>query len=669
MRPNEATRSRYRSRTVPPTDLHLTELNKNSSGYREHPEGADSTACPQDAREETLSPADDSGNETIREEDEGMGKVGGKALSLEETIADFDNALREHRQRRGVLRAASEALIADDPEIDGGKHNTNECFKQNKENAAVSSWPEGGVKSWATAPPARGYLEDLPWSNEETKGGDLSGVKDESKKLLDQELSIAEAKEYHGESGETPTASHDVDLEGASSPRHRPHTAATGRRLLQTMSENAPDRKLEAKQGITAGPELWPVGEAGECLTGERNNTAEVTPLQVEIIHSKGEAGSELLKHAQKSNECNKMLWDRQPDSKGEDSSEGHETRRDGTKNASEASGASVAIGEIPDQLEKDTRRTRQMFVPSAAEEAVVAREVELDEVPITPPQPGLVTAPDISLHSAPAVSLPMEFSGPISTTEQRSAHNWMEGTRIGGQPPPPLAIALAEAELTERVERLKSQRAAVQKAEREALYKDRVSKLNQEQCARASAFVDEDRKILAAEEQRLIDLRHEADLGRLQRGAEFEDLEKDIAHMGAAPVPMKKPLEPVRGMRPQHYFEAEDLPEVIRKAVANLSSDKVLDEMVSLEARAKAAGGGMSLEEFNKMEQRQCVRQVERLEIMHGKTEEEKGLTRLKMVLRLQTFARSIAARTRVSRLRQERSVTEEKVKKSPRA
>lgn len=262
-----------------------------------------------------------------------------------------------------------------------------------------------------------------------------------------------------------------------------------------------------------------------------------------------------------------------------------------------------------------------------------------------------------------------IEFSDPMSTTEQRGARNWMEGTKTGVQPPPPLAIALAEAELAERVERLKSQRAAVQKAEREALYEDRLSKLDQEQRARASAFVDEDRKILAAEEQRLIDLRHEADLGRLQRGAEFEDLEEYITHMGAAPVAMKKPVEPVRGMRPQHYFEAEDLPEEIRKAAANQSSDNVLDEMVSFEARAKAAGGGMSLEEFNKMEQRQCVRQIERLEIMRGKTEEEKGLARLKMVLRLQRFARSIVARTRVGRLRQERSMTEEKVGKSLRA
>lgn len=244
-----------------------------------------------------------------------------------------------------------------------------------------------------------------------------------------------------------------------------------------------------------------------------------------------------------------------------------------------------------------------------------------------------------------------------------------MEGTKTGVQPPPPLAVALAEAELAERVERLKSQRAGVQKAEREALNEDRLSKLHQEQRARASAFVDEDRKILAAEEKRLIDLRHEADLGRLQRAAEFEDLDKYITHIGAAPMAMKKSVEPVRGMRPQHYLEAEDLPEVIKKASTNQSSDKVLDEMVSLEAQAKDAGGGMSLEEFKKIEQRQCVRQIERLEIMRGKTEEEKGLTRLKMVLRLHRLARSIIARAKVARLRQERSVTEEKARKSIRA
>lgn len=359
IRPKEAARSRCRSRSVPPTNLHLPEHNKSSSSHLEHPAGTDSsTACPQDFQEEALSPAGDSGDETLRKEDEKMGNTGGKALSLEETIADFDNALREHRQRRGVLLAASDALIADDPQIDGWKHDTDEYFKQNKENTAVSSWPEGGVKSWATVPPAREYLEGLPWNDEQTKCGNLRD-EDELKMLLDQELGIAEPKECHNGTGETPTASHDVDLEGASSPRHRLLTEAPGRRLLQTMSENAPDRKLEANQGLTTGPELWPVGEVGECLTGERNNTAEVKPLQVEIIHSNGEAESELLEHTQKSNECNKMLWDRQPDSKGEDSSEGHETHRDGTKNAGKFStalydkafGASVAIGVIPDQL------------------------------------------------------------------------------------------------------------------------------------------------------------------------------------------------------------------------------------------------------------------------------------------------------------------------------
>lgn len=333
-RPKGAARSRYRSCTVPPGNLHLSERNKRSSSHREPPAGADSsTACSQDVTEETLSPVGDSGDETLEEEGENMGNVRGEALSLEEAIADFDNALRAHRQRRGVLLAASEALIADNPQID-----RDECFKQDKEHATVSSWPEDEVKSWATASPAREYLEGLPWNDELVKCGNLRDENDESNKLLHGELGVAESKECRGWTSETPTASHDVDIERASSPRHQPLTDAPGRELPQTISENAIDRKLEVKQGLTVGPELRSVGEIGECLTGEKNNTAGVTPLRVESIPSKGEDESESLEHTQKSNECNTTMWARRSDSKGEDSSETHETHRDRTKNEGEFS-------------------------------------------------------------------------------------------------------------------------------------------------------------------------------------------------------------------------------------------------------------------------------------------------------------------------------------------
>eukprot|EP00903_Cladosiphon_okamuranus_P015481 g14292.t1 len=261
---------------------------------------------------------------------------------------------------------------------------------------------------------------------------------------------------------------------------------------------------------------------------------------------------------------------------------------------------------------------------------------------------------------------LAMECPDPVATVEQRTAGDWMKGVDSSSSQqrlPEPLAIAEAEAKLAEKVDRLQSKRLAAEREENETLHERRATKFEQERTVRAEGFAEEDRKTLAAEERRLAELRREADLGRLQRGAEFQEADEALglkvasssATTGATPMP-------VRGMRPQHFTEQEDLPAGIKKSL-DRRADKVLDEMERLEARARAAGGGMNLEAFAKVEQRQRARQVERLEILHGQTAEEKRTTMLMMAVRLQMFARQRVARMRVTRLKQARSASKERV------
>lgn len=266
----------------------------------------------------------------------------------------------------------------------------------------------------------------------------------------------------------------------------------------------------------------------------------------------------------------------------------------------------------------------------------------------------------------APQTSLAMECPDPVATVEQRTAGNWMEGIGSSSQHrlPAPLAIAEAEAELAEKVGRLQSKRLVAELEERGALEVRRTVQFGQERAVRTEGFAEEDRKALAAEERRLAELRREADLGRLQRGAEFQEADEALG-VRAAPASSATtgvtPM-PVRGMRPQHFAEQEDLPGAIKETL-DRPAEKVLDEMEALEARAKAAGGGMNVEAFERVEQRQRARQVERMEILHGQTVEEKSATMLMMAVRLQMFARRKVARMRVARLKHARSASKGRV------
>lgn len=324
-------------------------------------------------------------------------------------------------------------------------------------------------------------------------------------------------------------------------------------------------------------------------------------------------------------------------------------------------------------------------FHPTPVPTAVSSPGPSEDVLPITAEHAtGTVSTAAVT---APQIAQAMECPDPIATAEQRTAGDWMEGSTSataaasGSKPrrlPAPLEVAEAEAELVDKVEGMQHNRLAAERDQREALDAGRAAEFGRERTARADSFAEEDRKLLAAEERRLAEIRREADLGRLQRGAEFEETEealsglvdrppapavrKDGVAAGAAGTTGATPM-PVRGMRPQHYTEQETLPDGIKNSLAR-PPDKVLDDMEMMEARAKAAGGGINLEAFERVEQRQRARQVERLEILHGQTEEEKSATMLRMAVRLQMFFRQKIAKMRVARLKHARSASKGKVR-----
>lgn len=272
-------------------------------------------------------------------------------------------------------------------------------------------------------------------------------------------------------------------------------------------------------------------------------------------------------------------------------------------------------------------------------------------------------TCTSIAGTIAPVTSEAMETPDMVSTVVQREARDWMKGT-VTGRTPNPLTIAEAEAEISEKVIRLEARQKALERAKREGFETEITRRFGEEQAIRAATFAGEDRRLLVKEKQRLEEVRENADLGRLQRGAEFEEIDEALVAEGAiTPMGAIQYSAPsgrsahhrvvVRGMRPQRYGEAEELPEGVKRAVEHIPADQVLDRLETLAARARTTGSGAKLEDFERAEQQQRARQIARLEILNGHTEGERSMIALDMALRLQQFARSALAKRKVARMR----------------
>ncbi len=666
------------------------------------------------------------------EEDEDGGNVGGvrdgDIVTLAEAVADFDDALRDHRIRRRGL--GSKAEEAKDLRGRGGKQDHGFAGSVRKSagaaagsplhDAAASDWLNGEAMSWATidtgidngprrtsgeagngisqgclqtsavpaasagqrgrVPQALPNLDDPGLSNESAHDQRINvsvdlGETDRDSPRSNPQQRLHGASAHDGKAGRAPEISSPPSSPLSRAEHDTPTVsgaAATTKDSESPRSYSPPVEKIGSFDGTPA--------TEGVTLTNSPAPSAESSP---KVPPTEPSPSLPLaLGAAEEATNTDASALAREAAGGGGGASKTDEiTAGVQESEGVDRAGASIGSEEVP-------RTSAAPQAPEAAESSSGERDEALGSVagealstiiapiPTTAPQvvPGAAdsASPVASTAAegaatAPQIALAMECPDPVSTVEQRTAGDWTEGsTRDGGEKhrlPAPLAVAEAEAELEEKVDRLRSRRLEAEREAREALDAERAQKFGRERASRAEGFAEEDRRALATEERRLADLRREVDLGRLQRGAEFQEKDDVLAAaVGATAKPAPAlttgatPM-PVRGMRPQHFVPQGDLPESIKKSL-NVPADRVLDEMAGLEARAKAAGGAVNLEAFEKVEQRQRARQVERLEILHGQTIEEKSATMLKMAVRLQMFARQKIARMRVARLAHARSV-----------
>lgn len=699
--------SHYRALTAP---LSPGKRPRKGCEHRSGSPGARSPSRAATARSgNTRRECGEAGASRWMDEDGGIGgRTGGEVsgddgvVTLEEAVADFDVALRDHRSKRRGLGSISGGATVISSSVNQGEQ-TSGGMGSPLHNTEASNWLDGEAMSWATvdleidsdprewcpqgkqeneipseagsntsrggtsmplaAPATRSARPPphTPPTHDDANVSDITPQSDSIQQAV-REDELARIPECSSSSRSPPlpqgvegAAKGDGVLIASGSPAatrdpgdSRPSTPPASTRVGPLGVKPWAAVAAVAEGAVSSGELL--LTEPSSLLPSSPSMTGRVVNAEVGIVTQEN-------------------IVEVKVDTKADPPKEQMQDAASANRATPTAAGG------------KETKQISLGSPPAAAAAAAVPREhgvalnAAVGDIPATVPasEPPEALVPAITGESdttpvaaaaatvvAPQTSLAMECPDPVATVEQRAAGDWTEGVGDSSgrhQLPAPLAIAEAEAELAEKVDRLQSKRLAAERRERESLEESRAVKFGQERAARVKGFAAEDKKALAAEERRLAELRREADLGRLQLGAEFQEADEALgvraaassATTGATPMP-------VRGMRPQHFAAQEDLPEAIKKTL-DRPADKVLDEMEELEARAKAAGGGMKLEAFERVEQRQRARQVERMEILLGQTAEEKSATMLMMAVRLQMFARQRVARMRVARLRLARS------------
>lgn len=732
IRAQPALRTQSRAKTAP-LSLSPPAAGKllQTRGYRDRQE-SNSIAQRRLRKEQSPSPlreainnAADFDDDPLRWDNEQVKKTGGgDVASLEEAVADFDVALRNHRAKhRGLLDSATPMMTEHCPhgiENNRAKHDNNAP----NQSGETTSWFDREATSTPIETLGSDDLRELPWCKTNNLGGIPSGG-NPGTDIGNQDAARVARTEQIGQSHMRHTSENVVPTNGKVEGRMRVVDSVEGNKMPQLECDQRTDvvighmpaavntstptfaqqeaqvntlRTTGAMEQQSHPSHLHGCASPGAGLLGANftavlDDPAQTTPdgaahsqEPLEAHHGNSGFESDMASMQQQPSPS--------PTTKGgsvpkfsttpeqaavNNTSAPTESLRRGFNAAGGLSGdqsfqSSVPIVKVVETVPKNGEASDRSGGNGEASQQVVILPAETESGTETTGAVNAKIAPAVSVASpiaaqavvAPAITAAMESPDRIATVEQRTAGDWMAGT-INGRPQDPLTVAEAEAELAERVERLQSKQLAAEREERDALEKERTRRFGQEQASRSASFAEEDRQALAAEERRLADIRREADLGRLQRGAEFGETDNALNNEGVTTVSESSTgatIAPVRGMRPQHYNEAEDLPDGVRQAAAPHPAENVLDEMEDLEARAKAAGRGMKVEEFEVLEQRQRARQVERLEILHGQTAKEKADTMLNMAVRLQIFVRSTIAKMRVARLRNVSAASTEKVR-----
>lgn len=631
------------------------------------------------------------GDDVLHREDEHDG-VGDGVVTLETAVADFDIALRDHRDRRRGLGSKTTTGATVSP---GSRHNEGErepggvCGREKSgegadsplHNMAASNWLDGEATSWATVD--LGIDKGLP--EEHFCGGerendvqrdigsgfnrDVVGIQQTAARVPQTPSSLlGDANVVNGEVEDRNKCAA-VDAAGMERiPRpDNPKPFAQDGELISSMAtkpprlpEHIPGDDVIINPAATLSKDLQdsrfsnpPVTTSDSCPAAQKD-----AGLVEETVNKTTETR---LGGATRPSELPPEVSSTDPSPLLPPSAKTSEVVAPCTRGIGSPSQTSCSSAKIPISVVEENITTASPAPPAAAPTFVTpATAANAD----TTPRDATVAAATAAAVSAPQTAIAMECPDPIATAEQRTAGDWMKGTASTSEPhrlPAPLEVAEAEAELIAKIDRLQSKRLAAEREEREVLDEGRAAKFGQERNARAEGFAEEDKKTLAAQERRLAEIRREADLARRQRSAEFQEIDQKLVGASIAATTGATPM-PVRGMRPQHFVEQEDLPAGIKKSL-DLPAEKVLDEMEGLAARAKAAGGGMTVEAFERVEQKQRVQQVERMEILHGQTEEEKRVTMLMMAVRLQMFSRQKIARMRIAKLQHARSTSKGRV------
>lgn len=662
--------------------------------------------------------------------------IGGGVVMLDEAIADFDDALRDHRNKRRGLGSTMTAPSLVSP----GRRNITEAEERGSRlqegpgravgsplhETAATSWFDGEATSWATVDLAKGNGPREPPASDEHRGdmpaGNTSIATRDGGATSPRITQVIRTTQKADSPHTTPPSGH-ADLGGSKVELKLNHGAIGDSEVgemapLGTKHGNRPDHPASTchlpgneEMGTGEGRIIAPEGPLAE-QSREPVGSRLASPLESTRLGSPGVSSGTTVPAAEGKGEAAmpEGVVDTGAPSATDDplsllpadpsrppppllTTQG--TVTPGAHISTQGEGGGVVVGAkgvVPLTQEQQAATTddsgttmrekgveKYSIDPPPAEKEETTPSGSSEAPSTTVPDTTKITA-DIEANAgaavvtAPQIAHAMECPDPIATPEQRTAGDWMQGTEhstaaSNAQPrrlSEPLAVAVAEAELADKVDRLQSKRLAAEREQHKALNEERASKFGRERAARAEGLAEQDRLTLEAEKRRLTELRREVDLSRLQRGAEFDENDEVLAvaprRSAAAETTGVTPM-PVRGMRPQHFIEQEELPAAIKKTL-DRPADKVLDEMQRLEARAKAAGGsGMTLEAFERVEQRQQVRQIERLEILHGQTAEEKAATMLTMAVRLQMFARQRLARMRVERLKYALSTSREKV------
>ncbi|CAN0307929.1 unnamed protein product, partial [Ectocarpus sp. 12 AP-2014] len=672
------------------------------------------------------------GDDPVHQDD----NIGGGVVTLDEAIADFDDALRDHRNKRRGLGSTIPVPALTSP----GRNSTTEAGERGSRlqegpdramgsplhETAATSWFDGEATSWATVDLAKGNGPREPPPLDEHRGDMLAG--NTSITTRDGGASspgitqVTCTTQKAGAPPTTPPSGHadvggfKVELKlnqdaigdpevGEMTPPGTKHG-----RTPDYPASTCPPRgneetgtgegRIIAPEGLQATQSPEPVGSRlASPLESTRVGSPGVNSVTtVSAAEGRGEeAGMPegvVDAGAPRATDGPSGLLPADPSRPPPPLPKTQGVVTAGARISSQGGGGGVVAGAkgVPLTKEEQAAPTddpgttmaengveKYSIGPPSAEDQETTPSGRSEAPSTTLPETTKITVDTKSntgaaVVTAPQIAQAMECPDPIATPEQRTAGDWMQGTEYSNaainrgprRMPEPLAVAVAEAELADKVDRLQSKRLAAEREQHEALNEERASKFGRERAARAEGLADQDRLTLEAEKRRLAELRREADLSRRQRGAEFDENDEVLAvaprRSAAAETTGATPM-PVRGMRPQHFTEQEELPESIKNSL-DRAADKVLDEMQRLEARAKAAGGsGMTLEAFERVEQRQQVRQIERLEILHGQTAEEKAATMLAMAVRLQMFARKRLARMRVERLKNALSTSQEKI------